>query len=68
MTWSGASKGSYMVYGHIHNNTNDGFFPFICSMPNLLNAGVDVNDFQLVTFDELVENNMKFKESHEIHT
>ena len=61
MTWSGASKGSYMIYGHIHNNTNASFFPLICSMPNLLNAGVDINEYRQVTFKELVENNARFK-------
>ena len=30
-------------------------------MPNLLNAGVDINDFRPVRFDELVKNNEAFK-------
>ena len=64
MTWSGASRGSYMVYGHLHNNTNASFFSLICSMPNLLNAGVDINDYRPVTFAELVDNNTQFKRTH----
>jgi calcineurin-like phosphoesterase family protein len=67
MTWSGASKGSYMIYGHIHNNTDTSYFPLISSMPNLLNAGVDINDFRPVTFNELHKNNVNFKEAHEIY-
>ena len=31
---------------------------------NVLNAGVDVNGFRPVTFDELVENTRKFKALH----
>ena len=64
MTWGGASRGSYMIYGHIHNNTNAAFFPLICSMPNLLNAGVDINGCRPVSFAELVDNNARFKEAY----
>ena len=34
---------------------------FICLSPRLLNAGVDVNGYVPVTFDELVTNNEMFK-------
>ena len=30
----------------------------------MLNAGVDVNDYRPVTFEEMVENNRKFKVAH----
>lgn len=30
----------------------------------MLNAGVDVNDYRPVTFEEMVENNRKFKAAH----
>lgn len=33
------------------------------SMPNALNAGVDINHFRPVTFAELVKNNQEFKDS-----
>jgi hypothetical protein len=32
-------------------------------MDNALNAGVEINNYEPVTFDELVENNRKYKES-----
>ncbi len=31
---------------------------------HVLNAGVDVNDYRPVTFEEMVENNRKFKAAH----
>ncbi|MCL2165137.1 MAG: metallophosphoesterase family protein [Oscillospiraceae bacterium] len=64
MAWNGTAKGSYMVHGHMHNKTDIECFTLIRSMPNLLNAGVEVNEYQPVTFDELVENNKLFKENH----
>lgn len=30
----------------------------------MLNAGVDVNDYRPVTFEEMVENNRKFKAAY----
>lgn len=60
LTWKHAQK-SYMVHGHIHADTSADYFPLICNRPNVLNAGVDINGFMPVTFDELVENNNKFK-------
>lgn len=49
----------------IHNNRNDSYWPLLLQMPHALNAGVDVNGFAPVTFNELVENNRIFKESEE---
>ena len=62
MTWQGASHGGLMIFGHIHNNTNAAYWPLIRASPQMLNAGVDVNDFQPVTLEELIENNVLFKE------
>lgn len=61
MTWEGVAKGTYMIHAHIHNNTNADYFPLLQKMHNILNAGVEINDYQPVTFDELVENNRVFK-------
>ena len=61
MTWNGVAKGSYMIHGHIHNKTDAEYFPLIRNMPNLLNAGVDINDYRPVTFKELLVNNQKIK-------
>jgi len=63
MTWNGAAKGSYIVYGHIHNNTDADYFPFLKSFPNALNAGVDINDFRPVMLNEMIKNNQKFQKN-----
>ena len=60
LTWKHAKK-SYMVHGHIHNDTGADFWPLLAARDNALNAGVDINGYQPVTFDELLENNRVFK-------
>lgn len=62
MSWPGMSHNGYMVYGHIHNNTNADYWPLIADRPLMLNAGVDINDFKPVTLDEMIVNNARFKE------
>jgi len=57
MTWGGANKGAVLIYGHIHANKTGAFWPLLKSMENALNAGMDVNRFRPVSFDELVANN-----------
>lgn len=61
LTWK-HQKRSYMIHGHIHANTHEDFFPLIARRERMLNAGVDINGFAPVTFEELVENNRRFKE------
>jgi calcineurin-like phosphoesterase family protein len=63
MSWNGISKGSWMIHGHIHNNVNSDYWQLVKVMPNLLNAGVDINNFEPVSFNELEKNNQLFKES-----
>ena len=46
------SKGSFLIFGHIHNNTNDTYLPLLKTMTNALNASVDINGFMPVTFDD----------------
>ncbi len=58
------SKTSYMIHGHIHANTDMDFWPLIATREKLLNAGVDLNGFQPVPFDELLANNIRFKKEH----
>ena len=53
-------KLGYLIHGHIHNRIADEYRQLFLQF-NALNAGVDVNDFSPVTFDELVENNLRFK-------
>ena len=64
LTWKHAKK-SYMIHGHIHSDTGADFWPLLVARDNVLNAGVDINGYQPVTFDELLENNRIFKsETH----
>lgn len=58
MTWP---KGAYHVYGHIHNDRPEGFWPLLRTYDNALNAGVDVNAFMPVTLDELIANNARWR-------
>ena len=60
MTWPG-SKNAFMVYGHIHNNTDADFWPLIAKSDRMLNEGVDINNFAPVTLAEMIENNNRFK-------
>ena len=57
-------EGRFHIHGHIHGNTNDVFWNTLKSMDKVLNAGVEVNGFRPVTFNELLINNRKFKEEH----
>jgi len=59
MSWKG--KNTFLVYGHIHNNINDSYWPLLKTYERALNAGVDVNGFQPVTFEELVANNARWR-------
>ncbi len=61
LSWNYQKK-SYMIYGHLHANTDVDYMPLIFSRPHMLNAGVDINGFRPVTFNELVENNREFIE------
>jgi len=58
------ARRGYMIYGHIHNNVGDDYWPLIQRRPRMFNAGVDVNGFEPVTLDELVANNRKFNATH----
>ena len=60
LSWKHAMR-SYMIHGHIHNDTSADFYPLITGRERVLNAGVDVNGFVPVTFDELIANNNEFK-------
>ena len=58
------ARRGYMIYGHIHNNTGDDYWPLIMRRGRMLNAGVDVNDFAPVTFDEMLANNAELRKRH----
>ena len=63
VTWRHQSK-TYMIHGHIHNDTESDFWPLLCSNPRILNAGADINGFEPVTLEELIRNNELFKQEY----
>ena len=63
LSWKRDAK-TYMIHGHIHNNTDADYWPLICKRDRLLNAGVEINGYAPVTFEELVENNRRWKAMH----
>lgn len=65
MSWGNSGYGSYLIYGHIHNNTDADYWPLLQKMDNALNAGVDINGFFPVSFMELKTNNEKFKAQYD---
>ena len=60
MSWPHMTR-CYMVHGHIHNDTTAEYWPLIRNNPLMLNAGVDINGFEPVTFEEMVVNNERHK-------
>lgn len=53
-------KLGYHIHGHIHNRIADEY-RYLFREFNALNAGVDINNFEPVSFDELISNNRQFK-------
>ena len=60
MSWPHMTR-CYMVFGHIHGNTDADYWPLIRENDLMLNAGADVNGFAPVTFEEMQENNYRHK-------
>ena len=65
LTWH-HEKRTYMIHGHLHADKSMDYWQAIQSRNHLLNAGVDINHFEPVTFDELMVNNQVFKETHQM--
>ena len=61
--WNGFFRGSYLIYGHIHNNTNDAYH-FMKQYDRALNAACCINNYVPCSLRELIENNKVFKELH----
>lgn len=61
MTWPFANHEGWMVYGHIHDNIKMDYWPLIERSERMLNAGVDINDFAPVTFEEMMQNNLQHR-------
>ena len=60
-------KNSYLIFGHVHNNKDLYWFDYYCQNDKTLNAGVDVNNFEPVNFDELKQNNNEFKRCYRVN-
>lgn len=65
LEWPGSryleTESSYLIHGHIHGNKDPEVYGHIKKyQPHALNAGVDVNGFEPVTFEELRENNNRW--------
>lgn len=58
--WSGYYSGSYHIFGHVHNNDGP-VIPLYKANERMLNAGVDINNFMPVAFEQLVINNNIYK-------
>lgn len=61
MCWAESKREGLLVYGHIHGNRHDSFWPLLSKMENALNAGVEINGYRPVTLEELMENNRPFR-------
>lgn len=67
LEWNGSRRAgnqktsnSWLIHGHIHNS-RDNIFEYIRdNLSCALNCGVDINDFEPVTFEELLKNNNKW--------
>lgn len=55
---------SYMIHGHIHNDVTLDFWPLLRTRERVLNAGVDINGYAPVSFEELLDNNVRYKAEH----
>ncbi|MFV0439805.1 MAG: hydrolase [Lachnospirales bacterium] len=58
--WNGRHKGSYHIYGHIHNMKNE-VSDFMNKLGNAYNAGCMINNYIPVTLNELIVNNKTYE-------
>ncbi len=58
--WNGYFKGTWHIYGHIHNRKDEAY-EFMRTKERALNAGCMINNFTPASFNELVRNNEAFK-------
>ena len=58
--WWGSRRGSFLIYGHVHGRKDQPTFSLLRQLKHAYNAGVDINHYKPVTFDELVKNHKAF--------
>ncbi len=56
LLWVGAARGALHIHVHIHSKKEGLVFEILKQMDNVLNAGVEGNDYRPVTLDELIVN------------
>ena len=54
-------KDTWVLYGHIHNHRNQGYWDVLRNMDQAINCCVEVNGYMPVTFEELVANNERWR-------
>lgn len=54
-------KKSYMIHGHLHK-VRGIYYDVLKKLPQVLNAGVDINRYRPVPLSELIENNNRYFE------
>lgn len=64
LEWPRSHHDSLLIFGHIHNKTEGDAFNYYNKKSNMLNAGVDINNYIPVTFRQLTANNECIKERH----
>ena len=52
--------GDFLIYGHVHNNEKDQSWQDVRKKSTCLNAGIEVNGYVPVSFEELKTNNQKY--------
>ena len=70
LEWNGSHRAcdqetslSWLIHGHIHDMRQGDTFEYIKKhQPCALNAGVDINRYEPVTFEELLKNNNEWYE------
>lgn len=70
LEWNGSHRArdqktslSWLIHGHIHDTRKGDTFDYIKTyLPCALNAGVDINHYEPVTFEELLKNNNEWYE------
>ena len=62
--WNGYYKGSWHIYGHIHNR-KDATYEFMKTRERALNAAACINNYTPASFNELLRNNQYFREADE---
>lgn len=67
LEWNGSRRAnnqstsiSWLIHGHIHNSKENVYEYIRDNQPCALNAGVDINHFEPVTFEELLANNNRW--------